>query len=327
MMAAGVIPNILGILLVLFHVPESPRFLLYQGKMDGVQKFCRRVADTNGAKDKLLNDGAVQPLDPDEIQDVRVTTQFVEVFSPSMRRIFIFVLLSWCWLAVGVFSQSFGYPIVLERDAELGFHDQYVLLLHLAAIEIPGIIFVIWMLENPSIGRKNAVIIFSAIAPLFAFLAIVLEEVGLIWFHLANIGLRIAAIVPYQVMYVYAAELFPTSHRNFGLSFGNAMTKTVGVALPILLMPLLTIWSGWIYVVIGFSGLMAAVSVFILGVDPSLQLPDTPLSAAKDASEREDERRYLLEKTPRRSSSSRAIDGFSSIHMTKIMPGISIAAR
>ena len=64
MMAAGVIPNILGILLVLFHVPESPRFLLYQGKMDGVQKFCRRVADTNGAKDKLLNDGAVQPLDP-----------------------------------------------------------------------------------------------------------------------------------------------------------------------------------------------------------------------------------------------------------------------
>ena len=70
------------------------------------------------------------------------------------------------------------------------------------------------------------------------------------------------------------------------------MTKTVGVALPILLMPLLTIWSGWIYVVIGFSGLMAAVSVFILGVDPSLQLPDTPLSAAKDASEREDERRY-----------------------------------
>ena len=37
----------------MFNVPESPRFLLYQGKMDAVRQFVRRVAETNEATDKV----------------------------------------------------------------------------------------------------------------------------------------------------------------------------------------------------------------------------------------------------------------------------------
>jgi hypothetical protein len=36
-------------------------------------------------------------------------------------------------------------------------------------------------------------------------------------------GMRLFSVCPYKVMYVYMAELIPTSHRNVGLSFGHTL--------------------------------------------------------------------------------------------------------
>ena len=41
-------------------------------------------------------------------------------------------------------------------------------------------------------------------------------------------------------MYVYVSESLPTSHRNAGLSLGNASTKMVAGVLPLFLQPLMS---------------------------------------------------------------------------------------
>ena len=50
--------------------------------------------------------------------------------------------------------------------------------------------------------------------------------------------MRCSGLVPYEIMYVYVAEILPTSHRNTGISLGNGMSKGVGCLLPLLLLPL-----------------------------------------------------------------------------------------
>ncbi|KAJ1488080.1 major facilitator superfamily domain-containing protein [Baffinella frigidus] len=303
MLAAGVIPNMIAVMLVMFNVPESPRFLLYQNKMDGVRQFVKRVAETNGAMDKVLKGGAVRELDGAETQGVTMTQQMHEILSPSMRRIMLFILVVWSLFALAVFGQSFAYPVLLERDADLSFHDQYVLLIQVAAVEIPGIAMVIWTMESPSIGRKYSVIMFAGLIPVAAVAAVISEQYGLVWFHVANILLRMFSILPYEVMYVYAAELLPTSHRNLGVSIGNGTTKLVAVAVPIALMPLLADWSGWVYVIIAAAGLLATLLLVFLGVEPSDHLPDSVLEVAEgqstDRADFDSERRYLLDHNQR----------------------------
>jgi sugar phosphate permease len=45
--------------------------------------------------------------------------------------------------------------------------------------------------------------------------------------------LQMVSSTPYTIMYVYAAELLPTTHRNVGVSSGNAFSKLIGgVILP-----------------------------------------------------------------------------------------------
>lgn len=55
-----------------------------------------------------------------------------------------------------------------------------------------------------------------------------------------NIFMRALGVLPYEIMYVYAAEILPTSHRNAGVAFGGGATKCVGGIIPLILLPLVT---------------------------------------------------------------------------------------
>jgi hypothetical protein len=44
--------------------------------------------------------------------------------------------------------------------------------------------------------------------------------------------MRLFSVCPYKVMYVYMAELIPTSHRNVGLSFGHTLPEHRNTVTP-----------------------------------------------------------------------------------------------
>jgi MFS family permease len=75
MLVAGVIPDAVGVCIVLAFVPESPRFLLYQGRLDRVQEVLQLIARTNDKESNLKHDGACRALPDDE--------EFCDVFKSA----------------------------------------------------------------------------------------------------------------------------------------------------------------------------------------------------------------------------------------------------
>ncbi len=75
-------------------------------------------------------------------------------------------------------------------------------------------------------------------------------------------------------MYVYVSESLPTSHRNAGLSLGNASTKMVACVLPLFLQPLMSADDGEPYYLVLFC---ICIGGFLLwmGSDTDRYLADT----------------------------------------------------
>ena len=75
-------------------------------------------------------------------------------------------------------------------------------------------------------------------------------------------------------MYVYVSESLPTSHRNAGLSLGNASTKMVAGALPLFLQPLMSADDGEPYYLVLLCICIGGFLLWI-GSDTDRYLADT----------------------------------------------------
>ena len=53
LLMAGILPDVAGICLVMLYIPESPRYLLVQNKMDEVRDVMAWIARVNGSPEKL----------------------------------------------------------------------------------------------------------------------------------------------------------------------------------------------------------------------------------------------------------------------------------
>jgi len=62
MMVAGFVPDLIAVSLVYFFMPESPRFLLAQGRREEAEKAVRRIAEFNGTVGKLAEGGRLSPV-------------------------------------------------------------------------------------------------------------------------------------------------------------------------------------------------------------------------------------------------------------------------
>ena len=75
-------------------------------------------------------------------------------------------------------------------------------------------------------------------------------------------------------MYVYVSESLPTSHRNAGLSLGNASTQMVAGALPLFLQPLMSADDGEPYYLVLLCICIGGFLLWI-GSDTDRYLADT----------------------------------------------------
>eukprot|EP00960_Hanusia_phi_P046451 757836-Hanusia_phi.AAC.2 len=46
----------------------------------------------------------------------------------------------------------------------------------------------------------------------------------------------------YQLMYVYAPSILPTSHRNQGMAIGNGISKLVGLSAAFIIVTIISVW-------------------------------------------------------------------------------------
>lgn len=100
-----------------------------------------------------------------------------------------------------------------------------MLLLTFQMIEVPGLLWLCTIIDHPAFGRQKSIAASAGFCAINALLVHFLWDKG-IWVLLPLfMGVKVFGVMAFEAMYVYAAELVPTTSRQAGLSLGIGASK------------------------------------------------------------------------------------------------------
>eukprot|EP00960_Hanusia_phi_P066813 766480-Hanusia_phi.AAC.15 len=102
--------------------------------------------------------------------------------------------------------------------------------------EVPGVILGIMIVDMEGVGRRRSILLFFIAASLMALIVPYFTEST--DFLIGNMVLKSLVNTPFCILYIFAAELFPTTHRASGIAFCSASSRIAGA-----LSPLVTAWA------------------------------------------------------------------------------------
>ena len=213
--AVAALPALIGIWLRLW-IPESPQFLLRQG----------READARGVVARVLSVNGAAPLAP----DTRLLTPPAPeggIFSPPLRRRTLAMLALWFLVSLAYYGVFTWLPPRLAQEG-FGFVRGYGFLVWLAIAQLPGYALAAWGVERWGRGPT-----------LRAFL--LLSSAGCLFFALAPSDLVVAGALSvmsfallgtWGALYAFTPELYPTALRGTGMGTASAMARVGGLLAP-----------------------------------------------------------------------------------------------
>ncbi|XP_078376214.1 organic cation transporter protein-like [Oculina patagonica] len=193
-----------------WFTPESSRYLLLKGKVTETEKILRQIATTNKKEypeEPLLDlnaEGKVQALG-----------DFRDLF--RTKRMLHRTLVSWyAW-----FVNAMVYYGVFFSTPTLG-GNMYLNFFLSSIIEIPANYAGIWAMGK--FGRRKSLIYFLLLAAIASVGAVLLTmyDPGEDKCYAAGriimaLGAKFFVFISFDAVYVYSAELFPTTIRNIGM--------------------------------------------------------------------------------------------------------------
>jgi len=237
---------------LMFLVPESPRWLVKNGKDNRAFNVLRKIGGEAYAKDEVSQ---IRATLVNEIEKVN----FKELLEPKMRKIlfigvFLAVFQQWCGINV-----IFNYAEEVFSSAGYGVSD---ILLNIVITGVVNLVFTFVAINTVDRwGRKNLMLLGSA------GLAVIYVLIGTCYYLHSNgihvLLLVIAAIACYSctlapIVWVLLSEIFPNRMRGaamsisvFGLWTG---CFTLTYTFPILNKTLGAAYTFWIYAAICIIG-------------------------------------------------------------------------
>ena len=247
------LPALLFFLSVLF-IPESPRWLVKNGKPERARNVLTRIGGAQYADVEVAN---VQETLVGEIEKVN----FRDLLEPRMFKILMIgvvfaVLQQWCGINV-----IFYYATDILRAAGASVDDALWNIVRIGAVNVLFTVVAIFFVDR--IGRRILMLIG------FAGLTVILTLIGgsfhfnysgmvVLWLALATIGCFAMSLGP--VVWVILSEIFPNRIRGAAMSVSIFALWTACFILtftfPILNEKLGTAGTFWIYAAICLFGLV-----------------------------------------------------------------------
>ncbi|XP_069995179.1 organic cation transporter protein-like isoform X1 [Penaeus vannamei] len=236
------VPTVL-LLLYYWLLPESPRWLMQQGRHEEALKILGKAAKVNGGKLpekeelELLMSKMTVSLEPEEKiaqekKDNEDKTNFVEkivnffksvvtlLSTRNMRRRCLIIFFAWFVVSMVYYGLTFSGGNIKA--------SVYLMVFMSGLVEIPSYLLVCWTLKK--FGRRlNLCVLFVICgAACLLILAVPKEQV---WLNLtlATIG-KFFNSSAFGVAYIYSAELVPTGVRNISVGT-SSMCARIGSAL------------------------------------------------------------------------------------------------
>lgn len=234
----------------LFHLYESPKFLLARGRQTEAVAAVQAIAYKNKAKTWLTEDilneigGHAEERQKESLSALEIVGRSLSKFSLERlaplfanKRMGITTVLLWfCWTTIGM-----GYPLFnaflpqyiqnAGGEQEVSTYITYRNYAITAVVGVPGSILACYMVEIPYLGRKGTMAISTVITGvlLFCFTANSNPDIQLVCTCLESFFQNIM----YGVLYAYTPEVFPAPNRGTGTGISSCLNRIAGLCAPL----------------------------------------------------------------------------------------------
>ncbi|OPJ87920.1 organic cation/carnitine transporter 2-like [Patagioenas fasciata] len=279
-------------------IPESPRWLISQGRFQEAEDIIRKAAKMNGvtAPDVIL--------DPSELQDLSSQKQQTYTILDLMRTrniltITIMSILLWMIISVGYFGLSLDTPNLHG--------DVYMNCFLSAVIEVPAYVISWLLLRNLPRRYSMAAALFLGGCVLL-FVQLVPSHIRALSILLVMLG-KFGITSAFAMVYVYTAELYPTVVRNMGVGASSMASRLGSILSPYFVY--LGAYDRFLpYILMGSLTVLSGILTLFLPESYGMPLPDTieqmllvkgleyrPASSSKRDSKEEEENPEILKST------------------------------
>ncbi|OCH87957.1 MFS general substrate transporter [Obba rivulosa] len=277
-----------GLMLVLFvlrffvfHLYESPKYLMGRGRDAEAVEVMHHVAQYNGRTSSLtleqlkevenaFSGDTKDENGPDHMDTSakaavkrkleKFNYSHVQALFATRKLAYSTTLLIILWALIGLAFPLYNAFInfyLSSRGADFGDGSVYITYRNqviLSVIGIPGALLAGWMVELPYLGRRGTLSIFTVLTGVFLFASTTARtsDALLGW----NCGYTFTSNVMYGVLYAISPEVFPTKDRGTGNALVATANRIFGImAGPISDAPIIAL----------YANLMTAVPIYISG--------------------------------------------------------------
>lgn len=229
----------------LFHLYESPKFLLSRGRQDeavaAVQGIAYKNKTTTWLSTDVLNEigGHAEQVSSPKLSYREIIQRWISKFSfqriaplfATKRLGFCTILIWFCWVTIGMAYPLFNAFLPQYFSTSNSTYITYRNYAITSIIGVPGSILACYTVEIKYIGRKGTMAISTMITGvlLFCFTAASDSDTQLVCSCLEAFFQNIS----YGVLYAYTPEVFPAPVRGTGSGIASCLNRISGLCAPL----------------------------------------------------------------------------------------------
>lgn len=250
-------------------VPESPRWLLSQGRLEECEAILKKAASKNGkstanigAEIKTFHKVAEKEQEMNKVEHYTILDLLKYT---NMRKKTLNVYFNWC-------VNAFVYYALSLNTSDLG-GNIFLNFFIAGAVEFPAYVLSIFVLKR--VGRKLPMIINMIIGGLACILIIPIPD-HLLWLKitLAMLG-KFCITASFAIIYVFSAEIFPTVVRNVGVGSSSTIARIGSILAPFVKELGRATYNSVPLIIYGVISIVAGSLVLLLPETNNKPVPDT----------------------------------------------------